>query len=134
MKSRARKKWKPRRGKWPFRAPDRRRGVPERYCPECNRPYDLTPCPKADEQLISRSAAAMVYSTSRYGRTEFTVKVGRWQAYGKDLCLTGLFGPDDLEDLEKVVEMAREYIGARMHCPPKSGRFAVRWQTAVPRR
>ena len=133
MKSRAKKKWKLNRGIWSLKSQDRRRGLPERYCPECKRPYDVTPRPKADEQLIIRSAAAMVYSTSRYGRTEFAVHFGRWQAYVKDLWLSGLFGPDDLEDLEEVVVMAREYVSHRMSCAPKSGRFAARGQTVVPR-
>lgn len=134
MSVRATKKWTFGRDKWSLRSRGRGGGVRERFCPECERPYDPAPRPKEDEQFVSRSAAAMVYSTSRYGRSEFTVRVGRWQAHANHLCLSGLFGPDDLDDLAKVAAMARDYIDVRTCRAPETSRFAARGQAAALRR
>jgi len=134
MSVRATKKGRFGRDKWSLRRRGRHRGGLERFCPACERPYDPTPHPKEDEQFVSGSAAAMVYSTSRYGRSEFTVRVGRWQAQANRLWLSGLFSPGDLDDLAKVAAMARDYIDARTCHAPNPGRFAARGQAAGLRR
>ena len=111
---RARRKRNFNREKWPWSWFRRRRRIRERFCPKCERPYLETPIPREIVQFVSGSAASLVYPSSRFGRKQFVVRVGRWQASTRGFWLADLIEQDDLDDLMRVTAKAQKYIDTQM--------------------
>ena len=106
-------KWKKKRDRWHMRLL-RRLYLSRKFCSLCERHRDDQPNPLEQIQFVEESAAALVYQTTRFGRKQFSVRVGRWNGLGnKGMHLSELLEKDDLSDLIAVVFKASEYIEAQ---------------------
>lgn len=112
MKRRIGKRWNFRQS-WLGRWLERRAGIRERFCSQCNQPYVTSPEAKPEEQFFSCSAATLVYATRRGGRQDYIVRLGRWRPNRSRLDLVQLFDAADIDDLIATLVDAKNYIEAR---------------------
>ena len=106
------RRWKKQRDRWHMRLL-RRLYLSKKFCSICESYRDDNPQPREVEQFVYRSSAALVYETRRFGKRNFTVRIGRWQAMSKGLVLSDFHEGSELDDVLEVLSSAQEFVRHR---------------------
>ena len=106
---RVRRNGKTWRTRWPVRKwwPKK---VDERFCRECGLPFVQGPLPKEIRQFYSGNVAAFLFPSGDWKRERAVVRTGRWKPGSGRFYLSEFVPQDELDDLERVIAQAREYL------------------------
>ena len=127
---RVRRKGKGWRNRWPFS-----RWLPyrldERFCRECELPYQNGPLPDPVIQFHSGNVAAVLLPKAGW-KEKFSIRLGRWKPAAGRYFLSEFIPTNELEDLEMVVAQLREYFDEEVSGPqpPSSVRHDVQRSNA----
>lgn len=96
------------RKRWPFKKWIKPK-LDERFCPECELPYQNGPLPRETAQFCSGNVAAVLLPEGGW-RKGTAIRLGRWKPSAGRFFLSEFIPAKELSDLETVIAQVREYL------------------------